>query len=318
MLPLAILLLILVAIWFVVTQPLVPVKRRGSEVEVGPEQLEAHVRMLSETLVPRDAAHTGNLDRAAAYIRGAFELTGGRVSEQAYQIGDRTYRNVILQLGPETAERIVVGAHYDALGATPGADDNASGVAGLIELADLLGRADLPLAVELVAYTLEEPPFFRSELMGSAVHARALKEQSVPVRLMISLEMIGTFSDAPGSQRFPVPWLKLFYPSQGNFVGVIGKLSSAADVRTVKKAMRGATELPVYSFNAPPFLFAGIDFSDHLCYWNNGYRALMVTDTAFLRNRHYHTEGDTADRLDYARMSDVVVGVYETILALAR
>jgi hypothetical protein len=315
---LILMMLILVALWFTVTQPLLPVRQAGSAAEVDPAQLEAHVRTLSETLLPRDADHPRNLDRAAAYVCAAFERTAGRVSEQAYRIQDKTYRNVILQLGPETEERIVVGAHYDALGDQAGADDNASGVAGLIELAHLLDAAPLPTTVELVAYTLEEPPFFRTSGMGSAVHARALREQGVPLRLMISLEMIGYFADQAGSQRYPLPLFKLFYPSAGNFIGVIGKLDGGADVRRVKRAMRRATPLPVHSFNGIPGLVTGLDMSDHLCYWWNGYRALMVTDTAFLRNPDYHTARDTPEKLDYDRLALVVSGVYEAIRDLAQ
>ena len=136
---------------------------------------------------------------------------------------------------------------------------------------------------------------------------------NVDVRLMIAIEMIGCFSDEPNSQRFPLAPLKLFYPSKGNFVGVIGKLDGARDVRRVKRAMRGATPLPVRSFNGIPGLVVGLDMSDHLSYWHYGYPAVMVTDTAFLRNRAYHTDGDTPDRLDYERMAMVVVGVYEAV-----
>jgi len=303
--------------WIVVTQPLPPGRGAASTVVVDPARLETHVRALSETCLPRDAAHPEGLDRAAAYIREAFEQTGGRVSEQVYQIGDSAYRNVIVQFGPETGERIVGGAHYDTAGALPGADDNASGVAGLIELARTLDGTSLPAPVELVAYTLEEPPYFGTDWMGSAVHARALVKGSIAVRLMISLEMIGYFSDDAHSQRFPLPFLRLFYPDRGDFIGIVGKLDGALDVRRIKKVMRRATALPVYSFNAPPGSIVGLTLSDHLSYWRNGYRAIMITDTAFLRNSNYHSAGDTADKLDYARMAMVVVGVYEAVLDAA-
>jgi hypothetical protein len=301
--------------WFVITQPLWPRRRVPSQARVDPARLEAHVRVLAERLLPRDAHHPENLDRAAAYVRRAFERTGGRVSEQVYRIGGNTYRNVVLQFGPETEKRIVVGAHYDAFGELPGADDNASGVAALCELAYLLDEAALSTMIELVAYTLEEPPYFRTNGMGSAVHARRLREQDVDVRLMISLEMLGYFSDERNSQRFPLLPLKLFYPSKGNFIGVIGKLDGGRDVRRVKRAMRGATPLPVHSFNGIPGLVVGLDMSDHLSYWHYGYPAVMVTDTSFLRNTAYHTQDDTPERLDYERMAMVVVGVYEAVVA---
>jgi Zn-dependent M28 family amino/carboxypeptidase len=190
-------------------------------------------------------------------------------------------------------------------------------VAGLIELANLLGRSSPPMKVELVAYTLEEPPFFRSEYMGSAVHARSLKRAGVSVRAMFSLEMIGYFSDDEGSQHFPNPLLRLFYPTKGNFISVIGKLGQGLLVRKIKGAMKGASSLPVYSINAPRSI-PGVDFSDHMNYWDAGYPAVMVTDTAFYRNPHYHMAEDTAEKLDYGRMAQVVEGVYAAVIELAQ
>ena len=315
---------LLAAAWAVVTQPVPPPRKSrssgGSAIGlVEPGRLEAHVRMLSETLVPRDEEHPENLDRVAAYILGEFERAQAvEVAEQPYPVNGRTYRNVLARFGPDTRERIVVGAHYDAAGPYPGADDNASGVAGLIELAHLLGRTKLPLRVELVAFSLEEPPYFRTEYMGSAVHAASLKKQGVPVRAMFCLEMIGYFSDAPGSQGFPTPALKPFYPSKGNFITIVGKPDQGALVRRVKTAMRHASPLPVFSINAPTAV-PGIDFSDHGSYWKAGYdAAVMITDTAFYRNPNYHTARDTADTLDYRRMALVVQGVYAAVLAETR
>ncbi|HEV2854397.1 MAG TPA: M28 family peptidase [Thermoanaerobaculia bacterium] len=290
-------------------------RNRGRTVD--PARLEAHVRALAEDFIPRDEDHPENLDQAAAYIRRQLEQAGGRVEDQAFDVAGNTYRNVIARFGPETRERIVVGAHYDAAGPYPGADDNASGVAGLIELAFLLGKGGLPLQVELVAYTLEEPPYFASGAMGSAVHAASLKKQGIPVRAMISLEMIGYFTDAPGSQELPAPFLKLLYPSKGNFIAVVGKLGQGSLVGKVKKAMKRAAPLPVESINAPTSL-PGVDLSDHRNYWAAGYPAVMLTDTAFFRNPHYHGESDTPDTLDYRRMALVVEGVYGAVKALAR
>jgi Zn-dependent M28 family amino/carboxypeptidase len=279
--------------------------------------------MLSESFLPRDWKHPENLDRAAAYIRAEFAQAGGTVSEQPYEMDGKSYGNVIAAFGPDTAERIIVGAHYDAFGELPGADDNASGVAGLIELAYLLGRTTVPMRVELVAFTLEESRtlggrgLLRSEYGGSAIHAASLKEQGVPVRIMFSLEMIGFFSDAENSQSYPFSILRLFYPSRGNFVVVVGRLREGWLVRRVKEAMQAASPLPVYSFNAPSFV-AGIDRSDHSNYWKEGYPALMITDTSFNRNKNYHTAQDTPERLDYNRMAMVVQGVYRGVMGYAR
>jgi Zn-dependent M28 family amino/carboxypeptidase len=280
------------------------------------DRLETHVRMLAETLAPRSADHPAGLDRVAAYIQGQFEEQVRRVEMQPYTVGSMTVRNVRALIGPETPARVVVGAHYDAAGPHPGADDNASGVAGLLELARLLDGTTLSTQVELVAYPLEEPPFFGTDRMGSAVHAAALKEQGVAVRAMLALEMIGYFSDAPRSQRFPLFLMRPFYPSTGNFIVVAGSLFQRSIVRTVREAMRAASPLPVESINAPTLL-PGIGLSDHRNYWRVGYDAAMITDTAFYRNPNYHAATDTPDTLDYPRMAQVVDGVHGAVRTLA-
>jgi Zn-dependent M28 family amino/carboxypeptidase len=309
---------LLFAAWFAVTQPVMFRGAAGGQIPpVDAARLEAHVRALSESLGPRDEGHPENLDRAAAYVRQEFERAQAAVSEQPFQAGGSTYRNVIASFGPRTKELIVVGAHYDTAGPLPGADDNASGVAGLIELAYLLGRTAPAMRIELVAFALEEPPYFRSAWMGSAVHAASLRAQGLKARAMISLEMIGYFSDQADSQQYPVSLLKSFYPSSGNFITVVGKMDQGRLLRRVKKAMLSASPLPVYSINAPRSI-PGVDFSDHLNYWNEGYDALMITDTAFYRNPNYHTSADTPGTLDYKRMAMVVQGVYAAVAALAR
>lgn len=284
---------------------------------VTPADLEAHVRMLSETFSPRDHLHPENLDRTASYVARELAAAGAEVSEQTFEADGETYRNVIARIGPKTEQRIVVGAHYDTCGPLPGADDNASGVAGLLALAKILAADPPPMEVELVAYTLEEPPYFRTDRMGSAVHASAHRKSNVNVRAMISIEMIGYFTDAPESQQYPSSLLKLFYPSTGSFIAVIGKLFDSGLTSTVTKAMRSGTgDLEVRSLQSPRFV-PGIDFSDHASYWDQGYDAVMVTDTAFFRNTAYHTAEDTADRLDYAKMAQVVAGIAAAVRVLA-
>lgn len=309
--------LLLLVSWFWVTQPLLSTANPRVERTVEPSRLEAHVRKLSVELAPRDESHIENLDRVAAYIKDEFSQTGASVSEQPYRVQGKSYRNVIAQFGPDSAERIVVGAHYDTAGPLPGADDNASGIAGLIELARLLGQQSPPLRIELVAFTLEEPPYFGTTGMGSSVHAESLRKQNVSVRAMFSIEMIGYFSDAPGSQHFPASIFGVLYPSKGNFIAVVGRLREGLLVRRTKAAMSEAAPLPVYSINAPT-LVSGVDFSDQLNYWHAGYSAVMITDTAFFRNRNYHTAQDTFEKLDYKRMAMVVEGVYAAVIDLAR
>jgi Zn-dependent M28 family amino/carboxypeptidase len=310
-------LVVLACVVLYMTQPLVSRARSEAAPAADAGNLERDVRLISTAFGPRDHLHADNLDRVAGYIRQALEAAGGRVSDQPFRVNGRAYRNVIASFGPDDGERIVVGAHYDAFGPGPGADDNASGVAGLLELARLLGRTAPATRVDLVAYTLEEPPYFKTEFMGSAVHARSLAKEGVRLRAMISLEMIGCFSDAAGSQDYPNRLIGLLYPTEGNFIAVIGNLGGGLLVRRIKGAMSSATELPVRSLNAPRFAL-GVDLSDQLNYWDAGYDAVMVTDTASFRNKHYHTALDTADRLDFGRMSRVVQGVHAAVHELAR
>jgi Zn-dependent M28 family amino/carboxypeptidase len=294
--------------WALLTQPFVRhVEFSPPPVDAG--RLEAHVRMLSETFHPRSAAEPAQLDAAARYIRQQLSLAGAAVDEQRYRVDGQEVRNLVARFGPAHGPLLVIGAHYDSHGHTPGADDNASGVAGLIELARLLAASPPPRAVELVAYTLEEPPHFRRDTMGSARHARALKQAGREVELMIALEMIGTFSDAPGSQHYPIAGLDWIYPDRGDFIAIVARAADAGATRRLKAAMRGATPLPVHSMNATAAI-PGVDFSDHLNYWAEGWTAVMVTDTAFERNPHYHRAGDTAEKLDYRRMAQVVQGVF--------
>lgn len=306
------------------TQPLVrPAPSRPPHVD--PARLEAHVKRLSADFYPRSYDQPQNLERAAEYIAKEFKGAGAVVTVQEVKAEEGTYKNIIARFGPPSGPLLVVGAHYDSYADTdaatfsrrpyspethtPGADDNASGVAGLIELAHLLAQAQQARPIELVAYTLEEPPHFRSASMGSARHARALKAAQQEVRLMLALEMIGYFNDQPGSQSYPVPGLTAIYPERGNFIALVGKFGGFGTMRTVKRLMAGATDLPVFSINAPAVV-PGIDFSDHRSYWQEGFPALMVTDTAFFRNRAYHGAADSWHTLDYARMAKVVQAVY--------
>jgi Zn-dependent M28 family amino/carboxypeptidase len=290
-------------------------KNRASAITVDAARLRAHVITLSETLHPRDWEHVDNLAKCADYIEAQLASAGAAVESQVVEAQGRRYRNVIGRFGAGLGSKVVVGAHYDACGNTPGADDNASGVAALIELAHLLGRNAPSREVELVAYVLEEPPFFRTASMGSAIHAASIAGEAATVRGVIVLEMVGCFNDERGSQSYPSLLLKLVYPSRGNFIAVVGAWDQGDWIKSVKVGMKGCTDLPVYSIRAPAVI-PGIDLSDHLNYWPHGFKALMITDTAFYRNKAYHGTEDTADRLDYGRMSKVVVSVFEAIRSI--
>ena len=274
--------------------------------------LESHVRFLASTDSPRSWRHAAGLERASEYIAGVFSGTRAACSRQRYRARATPTENAVARFGPAAGRLIVVGAHYDVFGDLPGADDNASGVAGLLELARLLDTRHLASPVELVAYSTEEPPFFGGPDMGSAVHAASLVETGVSVGAMITLEMIGYFSPSQPDNAF---LLHLVYPHAGDFVSIVGRWSERDLVRAAKKCFRGASDLPVVSYSGPTAV--GADLSDHRNYWAAGYPAVMVTDTAYLRNPNYHTTNDLPSTLDYRRMAMVVDGVLSTVVHLA-
>jgi Zn-dependent M28 family amino/carboxypeptidase len=291
-----------------VTQPFVRAAASG-DVTVDQHALERHVRMLAATLHPRSVDNLANLDRAADYVLEQLRATGAETVEQAVEADGKHFRNLIARFGPRDGPLVVIGAHYDSCGDTPGADDNASGVAGLLELARLLAAKPPAHAVELVAYTLEEPPYFRTDSMGSVWHARSLSEAKREVRLMLSIEMIGFYRDAPKSQSYPLAPLDLLYPDEGNFIAIVAPFGDFGATRRVKALFRGASDLPAVSINAPRFV-QGVDFSDHASYWRFKMPAMMITDTSFLRNPNYHGATDTPETLDYVRMAKVVRAVH--------
>jgi hypothetical protein len=307
---LVILLLLYAAVWIAIAQPFSGSAGIEISVTADPEALERHVRFLSIDAFPRDFESPDNLDRAADYIARSFGDAGATVTFQPYSAAGIAYRNVIARLGPDGPPRVVVGAHYDVFGKLPGADDNASGVAGLLELARMLAGCELEAPLELVAYSTEEPPFFWSSEMGSARHAASRRGQ---LTAMISLEMIGYYTAHQPAPSFP---LRLLYPRTGDFILVAGRWADRPLIRTVKSAMRSAPGLEVQSYCGPTGV--GTDLSDHRSYWEAGVPAVMITDTAFVRNPNYHTAGDTADTLDYAMMARTVDGVARAALALLR
>jgi len=280
-----------------------------------PEKLRAHVEALSIAFHPRNFQELENLDRTASYIKEHFAQAGARTYYQGFAVGSATYRNVVGVFNEGAGEKLIIGAHYDSCEDTPGADDNASGVAGLIELGYLLGQQCPEYEIELVGYTLEEPPFFRTNMMGSYHHALKVAKSKQKVKGVIVLEMIGYFSDQKGSQEYPSRALNALYPDEGNFIAVISKSDQVLFCRQMKSRMQQVSKVPVYSLNAPAKL-PGIDFSDHRNYWPHGFNAVMVTDTAFFRNKNYHTLNDTSDTLDYDKMAEVVTAVYASLEGL--
>jgi len=280
--------------------------------------LKNHVLALTSVPGHRNFTDTAGLNKAAQYIYDNLKQYSDSVAVQTYVVKDRKYHNLILSFGPVTAPRIIVGAHYDVCGDRPGADDNASGVAGLLELARLLSKADMKNwkhRIDLVAYTLEEPPVFNTKGMGSAVHAAYLKENHIPVKGMVCLEMIGYYRHERHTQHYPVGILKLVYGTRGNFITVVRKLSGGPFTRKFTRCFKHGHGVRTKVFKAPVWV-EGIDFSDHANYWAEGWEALMLTDTAFYRNGNYHEATDTPDTLDYTRMAAVVDKLYKALTSM--
>ncbi|WP_276481783.1 M28 family peptidase [Paraflavitalea pollutisoli] len=275
-----------------------------------------HLVALTKQNGYRNYEDTQALNKTAGYIRQVLLQHADTVYEQTYQVEGRTYRNVIASFGVRHAKRIIVGAHYDVCGKQEGADDNASGVAGLLELARQFKGRPLHKRIDLVAYTLEEPPFFRTKQMGSYVHAQSLKSMKADVVGMISLEMIGYFRDEPGSQQYPHPALKDQYGDKGDFISLVRLSRQDAFVDGFTQHFQAANTIRSVPFAAPAAV-TGVDYSDHMNYWQMGISALMITDTSFFRNHHYHQAGDKLETLDITRLSKVVDGVLSAMLAMA-
>lgn len=295
-------------IWLIIAQPSFRYNLPATET-VNPEILKAHVKYLSEDCFPRNENTLSQMEKAATYIEESLQNSGCIIERQEVMARSKKYSNVIGRLNIGKGNKIIIGAHYDSCWLTPGADDNASGVAGLLELAHLAAKANLTYEIEFVAYALEEPPYFGGPLMGSVVHSKSIFARKEKIKGVIILEMIGYFSDDWFSQQYPFPLLHLFYPCKGNFITVVGATNQMSFTKQVKIGMKGSTDLPVFSINAPTFI-PGIDFSDHRSYWKYDYNAVMITDTAFYRNKEYHKAGDTYDRLDYHRMGQVILSIF--------
>ncbi len=272
-------------------------------------RLHATVRFLAKDCFPRNRRDT--LDKAASYIERELQQYVPVVERQPFIVDGTTFENVSALFPGKSAERIVIGAHYDACGFTPGADDNASGTAGLLELARLLKACSPEYTIELIAYANEEPPYFATGDMGSARHVKRLQEQGIQVKGMICLEMIGYFNDEKGSQNYPGAALKILLPSTGNFIGIVGNTGSFSLARLLQRHMK--SYIPTSRVNMPVFNGQGLDFSDHRNFWAADIPAVMLTDTAFFRNKHYHEATDTPDTLDYKRMAACILGLHAAI-----
>ncbi len=281
------------------------------------QNLRQHVQHLASEIGERNVWRPDALHAAEAFIRDAWARLGYDVVRQAYEAHGVESANLEITIPgrDEPTAIVLAGAHYDTVPGSPGADDNASGVAALIELARLLRDARPARTIRLVAFVNEEPPFFYFGNMGSRVYARAARMRGDDIRIMFSLEMLGCYSDELGSQKYP-PLLRYFYPDRGNFIAFVSNLRSRCALRAAVDAFKAGTDFPVERL-ASPGIVPGVSWSDQLSFWREGYRAVMVTDTAFNRYPHYHCPTDTPEKLAYEPMARVVGGLGQALISLA-
>ena len=277
------------------------------------------VTTLSREIGSRTYRDDERMARTAVYISGELSSFGCAVSKQSFTFEGHALQNVIGELRGtnDPGKVLIIGAHYDTVRTTPGADDNASGVAGLLGIARLLAGRMPDLTVRFVAFAFEEPPAYRTHDMGSYHYAKSLHDGREPVEGMICLEMIGFFSDREGSQHYPLPFMNRAFPRTGSYIAMVGNRRSKGFTDRTAESFRKATDLPLITLNAPAFV-VGIDFSDHWSFNKFGYPAFMVTDTAFYRNLNYHSPADLPETLDYGRMAKVVEGLAATVMAVRR
>lgn len=273
------------------------------------DTIRQDVEWLAGEIGERNVQRYANLCAAADFIQLSFEQAGYEVKRQSYEVAGRTCYNIEVEISGdrEANEIVIIGSHYDSVVGCPGANDNASGVAALLALARAFYDKDISRSLRLVAFVNEEPPYFRTAMMGSMVYAKRCRKRREKIFAMLNLETIGYYSEQPGSQRYPFP-VGFFYPSTGNFVAFVSNLPSRWLVQKVVASFRHQVQFPSEG-GAWPGIIPGIGWSDQWAFWRMGYPALMVTDTAPFRYSYYHTDQDTPDRIVYEHLSRVVVGL---------
>jgi hypothetical protein len=298
------------------------------------EELRANVQKLAGEIGERNMRHYAQLNAAADFIEDSFSRAGLRTRRDSYDIRGQACHNIEAEIpgslqGAASTEAtaakaavssappiMVIGAHYDSVFGSPGANDNGTGVAATLALARRFASAKPKHTLRFVAFVNEEPPYFLSGEMGSQVYARRCKERGDKISAMISLETIGYFSDAPNSQTYPSPGLGLFYPKVGNFIGFVSNVHSGRLLRRVIALFRKHAKIPSEGASLPAFI-PGVSWSDQWSFWQHGYLAIMVTDTAPFRYPYYHSSDDTPDKLDYDRFTLVVSGIEKVIEELS-
>jgi len=318
------------AVWYMTGVPGTP--HRGplppltAEEQALAPRLKRHIAAIASR--EHNVAHYDELEKSARYIETTLEAYGYTVNRQIFDADDfrsggtRSVRNIEVVIEPRdggsATETLVVGAHYDSAVGAPGANDNGSGVAAVIELARLLGdlKGKTPRRIRLVLFVNEEMPYFRTQEMGSWQYAAALAARNERVGAMYSLETIGWFASEPGSQRYPFPF-GLLFPDHGDFLAFVGMLDARPLLRASIGSFRAHTKFPTIGGVAPAFI-PGIDFSDHWAFAEHGFPAIMLTDTAPYRYPHYHTFRDTPDKVDAEKLARVVKGIERMIRDAAK
>jgi Zn-dependent M28 family amino/carboxypeptidase len=285
--------------------------------EISIQRLRTHVYELASKIGEHNIFHPDALHAAEAYITQEWRQQGYDVRKQTYTAQGVECANLeITRAGNgRNNDVILIGAHYDSVLGSPGANDNGSGVSALLELSRLFKDVAPETSLRFVAFVNEEPPFFFWPSMGSMVYAKAAKQRGDPIRFMISLETIGYYRNQRDSQTYP-PLLKYFYPDTGNFIAFVSNLRSRHILRDCVRAFSSATDFPVQSIAAPAIV-PGVSLSDQLAFWRHGYKALMITDTAFYRYPYYHTAQDTPDKLDYEPFTEMTKGLFLMLCRLA-
>jgi hypothetical protein len=279
------------------------------------EELRADVQKLAGEIGERNMWHYAKLNAAADFIEDSFSRAGLHPRQDSYEMRGQPCHNIETEIAGTRPEIILIGAHYDSVFGSPGANDNGSGVAATLALARRFAGRKTEHTLRFVAFVNEEPPYFLSGEMGSLVYAERSKARGDKISAMISLETIGYFSDAPNSQTYPSPGLGIFYPKVGNFIGFVANVHSRGLLRRVIGLFRQHAKIPSEGAALPAFI-PGVSWSDQWSFWKHGYPGIMVTDTAPFRYPYYHSVNDTPDKLDYDRFTLVVRGMEKVIEGL--
>ena len=296
--------------------PLVSASRNSPDKQLT-DELKRDIHALSQTIGPRRHGHADSLERTVAYITQQLQNADLPYTRHVYQALDTEFVNLVVEHRGERDPRqvIVVGAHYDTVAGSPGADDNASGVAALLALARRSRLRNYAKTIRFVAFANEELPYSNTDAQGALRYAKEARMRGDNIVGMLSLESIGYYKNEKNSQRYPAP-LSWFYPNTGNFIAFVGDMGSRAWVTRAIRAFRRAAQIPSEGVAAPRMI-ADISRSDHSAFWEQGYPAFMLTDTAPFRNPHYHRPSDLPGQIDYLRLAQVVSAMQAMLSELA-